>query len=49
MVNSAWYCAMLEELKPTIQSKCSGMLTNGAVLQHVNAQSHMAEVTVKII
>jgi len=31
-VNKAQYCAMLEvELKPTVHSKCRGMLTDGVV------------------
>jgi hypothetical protein len=38
MVSSALYCAMTEEwLKPTVCSKCRGMLINGVVLLHDNA------------
>jgi hypothetical protein len=37
MVSSAWYYALLEEdLKPVVQSKCRGMLTN-RILHHDNS------------
>jgi hypothetical protein len=50
MINSAQHCAMLEEeLKPAIHNKHKGMLTNGIVLYHDNAQSHMAAATVETI
>jgi histone-lysine N-methyltransferase SETMAR len=39
MVNSLWYCAVLEEaLKASIHSKCRGVLITGVVLHHDNAQ-----------
>jgi len=42
-INTAWYCAMLEEdLKPTILSKHRGKLTNEVVLHHDNDQPHTA-------
>jgi hypothetical protein len=48
MVTSAQYCAMLqEEFKPTIHSKCRGILTDGIVLHHDNTQPHMAAVTIE--
>jgi hypothetical protein len=41
---------MLEvELKPAIRSKCRGMLSNGVVLKHDNAQPHTAAATVEMI
>jgi len=44
-VNNAQDCATLElELKPTIHNTSIGMLSNGIVLHHDNAQTHMAAV-----
>jgi hypothetical protein len=34
-----------EELKPTIHSKCRGMLTSGVVLHRDNTQPHTTAVT----
>jgi hypothetical protein len=50
MVSSARYCAMFEEdLKPTVCSKCRGILTNGVVLPYNSFQSHTASVAIKLI
>jgi len=50
MVNSAWYCVILdEELKPAIHSKNSKMLKNRVILHLDNALSHMAVVSVEMI
>jgi hypothetical protein len=50
MVNSAWYCVILErELSPTIYSKCRRMMASGVVLHHDKALPHMAEVAIEII
>jgi hypothetical protein len=48
-VNSAWYCGVLEEMKPTIHSKCRVMLTNGVVLHLNNVQPHTATVASEMI
>jgi hypothetical protein len=38
MINSARYCAVIEEeLKTVIHSKCRGMLSKEVVLHHGNA------------
>jgi hypothetical protein len=42
MVSGVWCCAVFEEeLKPAIHRNCRGMLTNGGVLYHDNARSHV--------
>jgi hypothetical protein len=38
-----------EELKPTIHSKCRGMLTNGVFLHHNIAQPHMVAAAIEIV
>jgi len=46
-VTSAQYSDMLvNELKPTIQSKCRGLLSKRVLLLHDNTRSHMAARTV---
>jgi hypothetical protein len=50
VVYSAQYCTMLEEeLKPTVCSKHRGMLTNGVVLHHDNAQPLIVAATIETI
>jgi hypothetical protein len=49
MVNSAWYCAMLEEEKSPTCSEHRQMLTTGIVLYHNNTQSHTAAATIEMI
>jgi hypothetical protein len=49
-VNSAWLYAILEEeLKLAIHSRCRGMLTNGIILHHNNAETQMAATSVETV